>query len=183
MKIISISFAIFAFSLVAFGQQSSDSPAMVDYKGFDKLVDKAEAHRKDRLVSTEEFFKHFEDGGNVIILDTRSKEAYEARHLAGAVHLNFSDFTADKLKKVIPNKKTKILIYCNNNFINDPMWMARKALPLALNIPTFINLYGYGYKNIYELGTTNDVNDESIKFEGSSVAMVEQIQKAVLRAK
>jgi hypothetical protein len=24
-------------------------------------------------------------------------------------------------------------------------------MPLALNIPTFINLYGYGYKNIYEL--------------------------------
>jgi hypothetical protein len=29
--------------------------------------------------------------------------------------------------------------------------MTKKA-PLALNIPTFINLVGYGYTNVWELG-------------------------------
>ena len=28
--------------------------------------------------------------------------------------------------------------------------------PLALNIQTFINLYGYGYRNVYELGDVVD---------------------------
>jgi len=110
-----------------------------------------------------------------IILDTRSKAAYEARHIKGAVHLNFSEFTEEKLKKVIPSKDTKVLIYCNNNFIGDPMWMARKAAPLALNIPTFINLYGYGYKNIFELGNLLVVGGSAdqkvgLEFEGSAVS-------------
>ena len=52
---------------------------------------------------------------------------------------------------MIPDKNTRILIYCNNNFISKRRSLLDKSLPLALNIPTFINLYGYGYKNVYEL--------------------------------
>ena len=55
------------------------------------------------------------------------------------------------------------IIYCNNNFTDNIAPVRSKRARLALNIPTFINLYGYGYENIYELGilteTTNaDVN-------------------------
>ncbi|WP_272914642.1 hypothetical protein [Aurantiacibacter rhizosphaerae] len=32
-------------------------------------------------------------------------------------------------------------------------------MELALNIPTFINLYGYGYRNIGELGEKVALND------------------------
>jgi hypothetical protein len=38
---------------------------------------------------------------------------------------------------------------------------------LALNIPTYINLYGYGYRNVYELNELINVSDPSIKFEGT----------------
>ena len=38
-------------------------------------------------------------------------------------------------------------------------------LPLALNIPTFINLYGYGYDNIYELKDYMDEEDDRVQFE------------------
>ncbi len=41
---------------------------------------------------------------------------------------------------------------------------------LALNIPTFLNLYGYGYRNVYELGELLDVKDPRLVFEGSEVA-------------
>ena len=40
---------------------------------------------------------------------------------------------------------------------------------MALNIPTHINLYGYGYRNVYELNELVNVNDPRIAFEGSIV--------------
>ena len=40
---------------------------------------------------------------------------------------------------------------------------------LALNIPTFINLYGYGYRSIYELDELVNVHDTRIEFEGTMV--------------
>ncbi len=44
-----------------------------------------------------------------------------------------------------------------------------KALTLALNIPTYINLYGYGYHNVYELSELVNTYDDVIEFEGTAV--------------
>jgi hypothetical protein len=128
---------------------------------------------------------------NVIILDTRSTYRYDRKHIKGALHLDFTDFTQDNLAKVIPSFDTKILIYCNNNFDGDEIDFATKVvafpknnkkgaldvqrqfalkpISLALNIPTYINLYGYGYQNVYELSELVNVNDSRIKFAGSVV--------------
>ena len=40
---------------------------------------------------------------------------------------------------------------------------------MALNVPTYINLYGYGYRNVYELDELVNVNDARVLFEGSLV--------------
>ena len=37
-----------------------------------------------------------------------------------------------------------------------------KAIALALNIQTFINLVGYGYRNVYELKDVVDFNDPKV---------------------
>ncbi len=161
---------------VAFAQpKQKDYPTSdIDYPGFVELTAEAEEHRKTHTVSVAQFLKMAEEK-NTIILDTRSEKMYKAKHIKGAVHLNFSDFTADKLGKVIPSKDTKILIYCNNNLDKDEMYFARKSAPLALNIPTFINLFGYGYKNVYELDalvpTIPMFKDEkpALEFEGTAV--------------
>ena len=123
-----------------------------------------ESFRDSRLVSADEFNKMSAEG-ETIILDTRSKSAFDRIHVKGAVHLNFSDFTKQKLKEVIPNKETRILIYCNNNFDSPNLAMANKSFDLALNIPTFINLHGYGYENIYELEDYIKEEDSKIKLE------------------
>jgi len=125
-------------------------PSNIYYQGFNQLTNEVEKYRNTRLIDVYEFNKMLKEP-NTILLDTRSRAAFETRHIKGAVHLNFSDFTEGKLAKVIPSKETRILIYCNNNFSGDVTAFASKMAPLALNIPTFINLYGYGYKNIYEL--------------------------------
>lgn len=44
-----------------------------------------------------------------------------------------------------------------------------KPITLALNIPTYINLYGYGYRNIYELSELVNTYGNKIEFEGTAV--------------
>lgn len=49
--------------------------------------------------------------------------------------------------------------------------LAAQAKPLmkALNISTCVNLFGYGYRNVYELNELVKVNDPRVAFEGTIV--------------
>lgn len=137
--------------------------AEIDYPGFAAMTDDVMAYRETRLVSLDDF-NAMRDEPDTIILDTRSAFAFEMGHIEGAIHLNFSDFTDEKLAEVIPSKDTRILIYCNNNFEDNVEPVVLKRAPLALNIPTFINLYGYGYENVYELGELVTTADENVNW-------------------
>ena len=163
--------------------------AKVSFDDFKGLVAEVGKHRAGRLVDLDAFLKKSKEPG-VIILDTRSKFRFDRIHVKGAKHLNFSDFTQENLRRIIPTFETTVLIYCNNNFEGNQTDFASKiALPvaeprvtparqfaaqakplmMALNIPTYVNLYGYGYRNVYELHELVDVNDPRIVFEGSIV--------------
>ena len=160
--------------------------AKVSYNDFKTLVAEVEKHRESRLVDLDTFLKMSREQ-NVIILDARSAFRYERIHVKGAKHLAFTDFTQDNLAKVIPSPETTVLIYCNNNFEGNQLDFASKiARPgaatlinqfgaqekpkmMALNIPTYINLYGYGYRNVYELDELVSVTDPRITFEGTIV--------------
>ncbi|QDH70763.1 rhodanese-like domain-containing protein [Marilutibacter alkalisoli] len=184
---ISVLTATLLVTAQASAQVKSHPPANVSFDDFKGLVAEVETHRASRLVDLDTFMKMSKQPG-VIILDTRSTFRYERIHLEGAKHLSFTDFTQNNLQEVIPSLDTTILIYCNNNFEGNQIDFATKiALPqrgdslsaqfaaqekpimMALNIPTYINLYGYGYRNVYELDELVNVNDPRIKFEGSIV--------------
>lgn len=182
---------------VAVGAEPKPYPAAkVSFDDFKSLVAEVEPHRQQRLVDLDTFLKMSREPG-VVILDTRSTFRYERIHLAGAKHLSFPDFTQDNLRRVIPSEETTVLIYCNNNFDGDevnfaskgavPMRASRagkadapagpgaqfraqeKPLTLALNVPTYITLYGYGYRNVYELDELVKVTDRRVAFEGTVV--------------
>lgn len=163
--------------------------ARVSYEDFKELVQEVEPHREKRILSLDQFIEMSKQP-NVIILDTRSDFRFERIHIKGAKHLSFTDFTQANLANVIPSPETTILIYCNNNFDGNPVDFASKSAPprksndrailsqvaalnkpvqLALNVPTYINLYGYGYQNVYELGELVKVTDPRIELEGSIV--------------
>lgn len=163
--------------------------AKVSFDDFKALVAEVEPHRASRLIDLNTFLKMSKEPG-VIILDTRSAFRFERIHVKGAKHLAFTDFTQDNLRQVIPSFDTPILIYCNNNFEGNQRDFASKiAAPrprsgaaaatqfaaqakpimMALNVPTYINLYGYGYRNVYELNELVNVTDPRITFEGSIV--------------
>lgn len=143
--------------------QSGGSP-LIDYTGFKDLTGEVQPYRSTRLISMADF-KARAAREDVLLLDARSAAAFKAGHIAGAVNLPLPDFTAEALAEVIGNDPDReILIYCNNNFINNRRPVVTKALPLALNIQTFINLYGYGYKNVYELGEAVDMDDPAVSW-------------------
>lgn len=79
------------------------------------------------------------------------------------MNLPFSDIAVDSLKTTIPDKDTPILIYCNNNFRNNELAFASKAPIASLNLSTYISLYGYGYRNIYELAPRLDPATTKLK--------------------
>ena len=138
----------------------------IDFVGFAALVEQLEPLREAYRVSEAEFIAMAEDE-NTLILDTRSAAKFAELHVKGAVHLNFSDITSDTLAAIIPSTTTRILIYCNNNFENAPDPFPVKRAVAALNIPTFVTLYAYGYQNLYELGPVVDPATSRIEFAGA----------------
>ncbi|MCZ4322850.1 MULTISPECIES: rhodanese-like domain-containing protein [Pseudomonas] len=186
-----------AHSIAAQAEQNRHPLAKVSYDDFKTLVAEVEPHRQKRLVDLDTFLEMSQQPG-VVILDTRSAFRFERIHLKGAKHLSFPDFTQDNLREVIPSQETVVLIYCNNNFDGNevdfaskialpvrPLHHAGKAPPttpttqfkaqekplmLALNVPTYITLYGYGYRNVYELDELVDVTDPRVSFEGTVAA-------------
>jgi hypothetical protein len=125
--------------------------ALIDYDGYMKLTRDVRPYRAKRLLPLSEF-RAKASRSEALLLDARSAQAFAEGHIEGAINLPFPDFTAEALAKLIgPNRNRPIYIYCNNNFSDNRRPVVTKALPLALNIQTFVNLYGYGYKNVWEL--------------------------------
>jgi phage shock protein E len=156
--------AVAAFTLtaipIAFAQQKDapQSAAQIDYQGFQGLTREVERYRADRLVTLADFQRMAREP-NTIILDARSADAYAQGHIDGAINLPFTDFTDQSLRAALQDPNVRVLIYCNNNFSNNAQPVILKRVELALNIQTFINLYGYGYRNVYELADVVDFND------------------------
>lgn len=158
MRILPLAIFLLATPLAA---QDGGSP-LIDYAGFRKLTSEVQPARSERLISLAQF-KAKAGRSDVLVLDARSAQAFAEGHIAGAINLPLPDFTAESLAQVIgANPDREILIYCNNNFTNNRRPVVTKALPLALNIQTFINLYGYGYQNVWELGEAVDMDDPRV---------------------
>jgi Rhodanese-like domain len=134
---------------------------LIDYDKFLAQAQIVGKLRSKRRVSETEFLRLAAKPGTVM-LDARSTERYQDLHIQGATHLSFPDITAEALAKIIPSKTSMILIYCNNNFLNEPIAFASKIASASLNINTFNTLYSYGYENIYELGPLLDARSTKL---------------------
>jgi Rhodanese-like domain len=139
---------------------------LIDYQEFQKIVAASASERESHRLTEAQFIAAMADQ-QAVLLDARSASKYELRHIRGAVSLPFTEFTAETLAKIIPAKGTKILIYCNNNFVGSPASFASKAPSASLNISTYTSLKSYGYTNIYELGPLLNVRTTAIPFAGT----------------
>ncbi|MFO0728740.1 MAG: rhodanese-like domain-containing protein [Myxococcota bacterium] len=158
-------FASLALSLTADAAVPPRIPnPQIDYKTYLRVSAEVEETRLQHRLTEEQFAAMAADPGTVV-LDARSADKYRLLHLRGAVSLPFTDFTAEELARVIPSKDTRVLIYCNNNFLGDPRAFATKAAPASLNINTYVSLAIYGYRNVYELGPLLDVKTTRLQLE------------------
>lgn len=164
-------FAVFMTLLItlsANAQRASEirNPA-IDMDGFLKVSQDAAKHRSTRRLTEDQFIAASKEPG-VVVLDARSKERFDELHIDGAINLSFPDITVESLAAKLPDKKTKILIYCNNNFENAPSAFPTKIAPASLNLSTYISLYTYGYRNVYELGPLLDAKTTKLKLVASA---------------
>lgn len=161
------------------------SQVACDSLSFIEAAQQAELLRKDRRLSAEAFAKAAKEP-NTIVLDARNEEAHRLLRVKNSVNLPYTSFTESDLAEVIPTKQTRVLIYCRNNIADKaPEGAERKVgeLPYpndfgnkirvkgaaaGLNIPTYITLYIYGYKNVWELDPVVDPNASAIEFESSA---------------
>lgn len=154
-------------------QKAVDIPnPSIDMKGFLKIASKAANYRETRRLTEDDFIK-MSDYPGVVILDARSRQKFDELHIKGAVNLSFPDIAVDSLATMLPDKNTTILIYCNNNFVNTAAF-PRKAPEASLNISTYISLYSYGYRSIYELGPLLDVKTTKLQLISTDTVVAER---------
>jgi hypothetical protein len=137
----------------------------VDMAGHLRVSSEAARHRRTRRVSEAEFIRMSRQPGTVI-LDARSREKYDELHVKGAINLSFPDIAYESLHRLLPDKNTRILIYCNNNFRAGVPAFPTKMASASLNLSTFIALYDYGYREVYELAPLLDLETSRLEFEG-----------------
>jgi len=135
----------------------------IDMAGFLVQANDAAKHRTTRRIS-EKLFLQWSGEPNTIILDARSAEKFNELHITGAINLSFPDITIESLARVIPDKNTRVLIYCNNNFRNNPPPFPSKLPVASLNLSTYVSLYTYGYRNVYELAPLLDLEKSVLPF-------------------
>ena len=89
---------------------------------------------------TQEEAKEMMDTPEVIVLDVREQDEFDAGHITSAVLLSVGTITKDTASAVIPELDSVVLVYCRSG---NRSKTASKAL------------VGLGYTNIYEFGGIN----------------------------
>ena len=87
-------------------------------------------------LSQDEAVKMMTSNPDAIVIDVRSEEEYEKKHIPNVVLVPIDNLRAENFE-ALPNKDQMILIYC---------WTGRRSEEAAKI------LGGHGYKNVYEFG-------------------------------
>jgi rhodanese-related sulfurtransferase len=140
----------------------------IDMEGYLRVSAEAAKHLEARRLSEDDFIRMSSEPGTVV-LDARSKQKFDELHIRGAINLSFPDIAVESLRRTFPDKDTRILIYCNNNFQGAEEAFPTKISTASLNLSTYIALYSYGYMNVYELGPLIDVKGSKLELVSSSV--------------
>jgi len=143
----------------------------IDMKGYLRVASEAAEYREKRRLTEDQFIEKSKQK-NVIVLDARSKQKFDELHIKGALNLSFPDITVESLARLFPDKDQTILIYCNNNFQNAEDAFPRKMATASLNLSTYIALYTYGYRNVYELGPLLDVKTTKLELAASEPSSI-----------
>ena len=161
---------LFTVAVAPCAVASEDVPAInpaIDMPRFLAVASEAAAYRESHRLSEQQFIRTSRLPG-AVVLDARSRQKYDEMHVKGAINLSFPDIAIESLERILPHKNALILIYCNNNFVNAPGPFPSKLPSASLNLSTYVALYDYGYRNVYELGPLIDIASSRLEFEPRS---------------
>jgi len=82
---------------------------------------------------------------SLVLLDVRSREAFDKAHIKWAVNLPLTEMTQDTLEQMIPDKESHIVVYCDYQLAP-----VRQIALSRLGEPV---LFKAGYKNLNQLET------------------------------
>ena len=116
-------------------------------------------------------FLALKDKGAVTVLDVRSKEAYERRHLAGSLNAPLTDLTEKNLPALAPDKDTPVVLVCDFSFFPTRM--------ISMTFQAYPVLKSQGYNKIYRLNlwqnkkggemTSTEAQEKALAFKGTEV--------------
>lgn len=111
------------------------------------------------------------EGATVVVLDVRSKESFERRHLKGSVSAPLTDLTEKTLPGLVPDKDSEVVLVCDYSFM--PVRM------LSMTIQAYPVLKANGYSNIHRLNLwaqpnggemiSTEEQEKRLEFEGTEV--------------
>lgn len=178
-------------------QEKNYPKALVSYEDFKNLVAQVETHRASRLIDMNTFLKMSKQPGTIILdtrSDFRFDRIHlkGAKHLSftdftqdNLIKLipnpdtkiliycnnnfdgNQRDFAPKQMEPLKAIKPMPSIATSRSDAVASQVTSQQKPIMLALNIPTYINLYGYGYRNVYELDELVEVKDPRVTFEGT----------------
>lgn len=98
---------------------------------------------------------------NFILLDSREQKEYKTSHIKDAVHVGYDFFNLDSITQSLPNKDSKIVVYCSVGIRSEDI--AEKLKKVGYN--NIYNLYGgiFEWKNTdNKVYNSNEIETDSI---------------------
>ncbi len=121
-------------------------------------------------------FLALKEKGAVAVLDVRSKDSYDRRHLAGSLNAPLTDLTEKNLPALAPDKDAPVVLVCDFTFFPTRM--------LSMTLQAYPVLKSQGYKNIYRLNlwqgkqgsgmVSQEAQEKALDFEGTEVKPSQQ---------
>ena len=96
-----------------------------------------------RHISHEKAMELMRPESGAVVVDVRSKEEYDKRHIVGALLVPIDDIRSGKVDALPTDKNRKLLLYC---------WTGRRSEDAA------VMLTEMGYNQVYEFGGLVDWN-------------------------
>jgi len=127
----------------------------------EKKEEKKESKKNiPREVGAEEIKKAMDGYVKFMLIDTTTPEEYAAGHIRGALNLPMEKLDAETLARLVPDKKERIVFYCEDGECNSASAAAAKAMELG-----FEKVYKYrtGFKDWKDKGYAIEVSPPAPK--------------------
>ena len=141
MKFPLVFVSILLLSNLCFAQV--DPLDVISNKEFHENALKVEKERNQNQLNLESLIQKLNSPEPKVVIDLRGAHSFKSKHLKGSVNVPMEELTEVRLKEIAPDKKTPIIIYCDNSFF--------PTRSIGLTTYGYPTLRKFGYENVFEI--------------------------------